>query len=127
MSIVDWPEGERPRERLLQRGAAALSDAELLAIFLRVGVRGKSVVDLARFGGLTAMFAADKKSFCEIRGMGRAKYVQLQAVLEMLRRALKEEVHAGDALNSPQAARDYLRLLLQGRQQEVFAALFLDA
>lgn len=132
MSIVDWPEGERPRERLLQRGAAALSDAELLAIFLRVGVRGKSAVDLARellarFGGLTAMFAADEQTFCAIHGMGRAKYVQLQAVLEMSRRALKEEVHAGDALNSPQAVRDYLRLLLQGRQQEVFAALFLDA
>ncbi len=132
MSIVDWPEGERPRERLLQRGAAALSDAELLAIFLRVGVRGKSAVDLARevlahFGSLTAMFAADEQSLCAIHGMGRAKYVQLQAVLEMARRALKEEVHAGDALNSPRAVRDYLRLILQGRQQEVFVALFLDA
>lgn len=132
MSIVDWPVGERPRERLLQQGAATLSDAELLAIFLRVGVRGRSAVDLAReilahFGGLVAMFAADEPTLCQIHGMGRAKYVQLQAVLEMSRRALKEEVLAGDAMNSPQAVRDYLRLLLQGRQQEVFVALFLDA
>jgi len=132
MSIVDWPEGERPRERLLARGAAALSDAELLAIFLRVGVRGRSAVDLARevlarFGGLTAMFAASEQAFCEMHGMGRAKYVQLQAVLEMSRRALSEEMRAGDALNSPRAVRDYLRLSLQGRPYEVFMALFLDA
>lgn len=132
MSIVDWPEGERPREKLLQRGAAALSDAELLAIFLRTGVIGKSAVDLARelllrFGSLTRLFAASEKEFCEINGMGQAKYVQLQAIREMARRALHEEVLAGDALNSPGAVRDFLRLLLQARQQEVFVALFLDA
>lgn len=132
MSIADWPAGERPREKLLQRGAAALSDAELLAIFLRTGVTGKSAVDLARdllarFGNLTKLFSASKKDFCSIHGMGQAKYVQFQAVLELSRRVLHEEMATGDALNSPGAVRDYLQLLLRGRQQEVFMVIFLDA
>ncbi len=132
MSITDWPVGERPREKLLERGAGALSDAELLAIFLRTGVVGKSAVDLARellarFGNLTQLFAAGEKEFCAIHGMGQAKFVQLQAVLEMSRRALQEEMQSGDALSSPRAVRDYLQLLLRGRQQEVFVAIFLDA
>ncbi len=132
MASTDWPEGERPREKLLQRGASSLSDAELLAIFLRTGVVGKSAVDLARdlitrFGNLTQLFAAGEKEFCAIHGMGQAKYVQLQAVLEMARRALQEEMQAGNALTSPRAVRDYLKLLLRGRLQEVFMALFLDA
>lgn len=132
MSITDWPAGERPREKLLERGAAALSDAELLAIFLRTGVAGKSAVDLARellarFGSLTQMFAASENEFCAIHGMGQAKYVQLQAVLEMSRRALQEEMRSGDELNSPRAVRDYLQLLLRAKPQEVFVALFLDA
>ena len=131
MAITDWPEDERPREKLLQRGASSLSDAELLAIFLRTGVTGQSAVDLARnllsrFGNLTKLFAAGRKDFCELHGMGQAKYVQLQAVLEMSRRALKEELQRGDALNSPSAVRDYLQLMLSGRQQEVFLVLFLD-
>ncbi len=131
MAITDWPAGERPREKLLQRGAAALSDAELLAIFLRTGVTGKSAVDLARellnrFGNLTQLSAASQSDFCETKGMGQAKYVQLQAALEMSRRALKEEMQRGDALNSPRAVRDYLQLLLGGRHQEVFLVLFLD-
>jgi len=132
MGINDWPEGERPREKLIQRGAAALSDAELLAIFLRTGVVGKSAVDLARdlltrFNSLTQMFAASEADFCAIHGMGQAKYVQMQAVLEMSRRALGEEMREGDALNSPRAVRDYLQLLLRGREQEVFMVIFLDA
>lgn len=132
MGINNWPEGERPREKLLQKGADALSDAELLAIFLRTGVAGMSAVDLARelvarFGNLTALFTATEEEFCSIHGLGQAKYVQLQAVLEMARRALHEEMRAGDALNSPQAVRDYLQLLLRGREQEVFMAIFLDA
>lgn len=132
MGINNWPAGERPRERLIQRGAAALSDAELLAIFLRTGVTGKSAVDLARdvltqFGTLTNMFAASQIEFCKIHGMGQAKFVQLQAVLEMSRRALHEEMQAGDALNSPQAVRKFLLLQLQSRQQEVFMVIFLDA
>ena len=131
MAITDWPEFERPREKLLQKGAASLSDAEVLAIFLRTGVTGKSAVDLARellarFGSLTQMFAASEIAFCETHGMGQAKYVQLQAVLEMSRRALKEEMQRGDALNSPRAVRDYLQLLLGSRHQEVFLVLFLD-
>ena len=132
MSITDWPAGERPREKLLQRGAAALSDAELLAIFLRTGVVGKSAVDLARdllarFGNLTQLFAAAEQEFCDIHGMGQAKFVQLQAVLEMSRRALREEMLSGDALNSPQAVREYLQLPLRSRQHEVFMVIFLDA
>ncbi|HEY5992961.1 MAG TPA: DNA repair protein RadC [Gallionellaceae bacterium] len=132
MAITDWPEGERPREKLLQRGASSLSDAELLAIFLRTGVVGKSAVDLARelitrFGNLTQLFAASEPDFCAMHGMGQAKYVQLQAVLEMARRALHEEMKTGDALNSPHSVRDYLRLLLRGRMQEVFMGIFLDA
>lgn len=131
MSIVDWPEGERPREKLLARGAAALSDAELLAIFLRTGVSGKSAVDLARdllghYGSLTRLFAAGRREFCAIKGMGPAKYAQLQAVLEMSRRALQEELQRGDTLNSPRVVRDYLQLILAGRAQEVFMVLFLD-
>lgn len=132
MAITDWPEGERPRERLLAQGAAALSDAELLAIFLRTGVKGKSAVALARellahFGGLNRLFAATEKECREFRGLGQAKYAQLQAVIEMARRALKEDMHQGDALSSPAAVRDYLRLRLAHLPHEVFAALFLDA
>ena len=132
MAISDWPEGERPREKLLQRGAAALSDAELLAIFLRVGVVGKTAVDLARdllrhFGSLKRLFSADQAEFSAFPGMGPAKYAQLQGVLEMSRRALGEEIKQNDALNSPRAVRDYLRLLLGGRNHEVFMVLFLDA
>ena len=131
MAITDWPEGERPREKLLARGAASLSDAELLAIFLRTGVAGKSAVDLGRellnrFGSLTRLASASESEFCETKGMGQAKFVQLQAVLEMSRRALQEELERGDALNSPRAVRDYLQLLLGARQQEVFLVLFLD-
>lgn len=132
MSITDWPIDERPREKLLQKGAASLSDAELLAIFLRVGMKGKSAVDLGReliahFGTLTHLFAATEAEFSAIKGMGQAKFVQLQAVLEMARRALQEELRRGNALNSPQAVRHYLQLLLAGRQQEVFVVLFLDS
>lgn len=132
MAITDWPESERPRERLLQHGAGALSDAELLAIFLRVGMRGASAVDLARtllghFGSLNRLFAASIAEFAAIPGMGSAKYAQLQAVLEMARRALSEEMKAGDALASPRAVRDWLRLTLASLPHEVFMVLLLDA
>ena len=132
MAITDWPERERPREKLLQLGPASLSDAELLAIFLRTGVRGKSAVDLARellvrCGSLGALFAAKRDELHELPGMGDAKYSQLQAVLEMARRALAETLHARDALNSPGAVRDYLRLALAGREHEVFLLVLLDA
>lgn len=132
MAITDWPEAERPREKLLARGAQALSDAELLAIFLRVGVKGKSAVALARdlvdhFGSLTRLFAATQAEFDHFPGLGPAKYAQLQAVLEMARRALAEEMRFGDALSSPAAVRDYLRLRLEGLAHEVFMAVYLDA
>lgn len=132
MSITDWPLQERPRERLLALGATALSDAELLAIFLRVGVRGKSAVDLARdlivrFGSLTGLFAASPDDLQSVHGMGEAKYVQLQAVLEMSRRALGEQMRRRDVLSSPQAVRDWLRLRLASLPHEVFMVLMLDS
>jgi len=131
MPITDWPEGERPREKLLARGPQALSDAELLAIFLRTGVPGKSAVDLAReliqrFGSLRALMAATQAEFCQPKGLGAAKYAQLQAVLEMARRHLGEELARGSALDSPAATRRYLVSRLRDLPQEVFAALFLD-
>jgi DNA repair protein RadC len=132
MAITDWPSAERPRERLLNEGAQALSDAELLAIFLRVGVRGKSAVDLARelvgeFGSLSGLFFASREACTRVKGLGDAKYAQLQAVLEMSRRALVEEMRERDALSSPTAVRDYLRLKLAGLPHEVFLVVFLDA
>ncbi len=132
MAITDWPELERPREKLLQRGPASLSDAELLAIFLRTGVRGKSAVDLARdlllrCGSLGALFAAKRAELISLPGLGDAKYSQLQAVLELARRSLAETLRARDALGSPAAVRDFLRLTLADRDHEVFLAVLLDA
>jgi DNA repair protein RadC len=132
MAISDWPAGERPREKLMHQGAHLLSDAELLAIFLRVGVTGKSAVDLARdlltrFGSLNGIFAASLDEICQVHGMGSSKYVQLQAIFEMSRRALAEEMQLKDVLSSPQQVRDYLCLRLGGLSREVFIVLFLDA
>lgn len=131
MAITDWPEGERPREKLLAQGSQALSDAELLAIFLRVGVQGKSAVDLARdllnqFGNLSGIFAASRDELTAISGMGDSKYAQLQAIFEMSRRALQEKLQQRDTLTSPQQVRDYLRLKLGSLAREVFVALYLD-
>lgn len=131
MAIKDWPEGERPREKLLERGAAALSDAELLAIFLRTGVAGQSAVDLARalleeFGGLASLLAADQRRFCASKGLGAAKFAQLQAVLELSRRYLMTRIHDQSVLTSPEATRDYLKMRLYGSPYEIFACLFLD-
>ncbi|MGA7979509.1 MAG: DNA repair protein RadC [Chromatiaceae bacterium] len=131
MRIADWPEDERPREKLLNRGEGALTDAELLAIFLRTGVAGKSAVDLARellseFKGLRGLFSADERSFCGAKGLGRAKFAQLRAVLEMSRRYLLEETKDRNLLTSPDAARDYIKARLAGYPHEVFACLFLD-
>ena len=131
MAITDWPANERPREKLIEQGAEALSDAELLAIFLRVGVVGKSAVDLARdllntFGSLNAIFAASEQEISQIHGMGSSKYVQLQAIFEMSRRALNEQLKQQDMLNSPQQVRDYLVLKIGSQHKEVFLVLFLD-
>ncbi len=132
MAITDWPADERPREKLLKRGANALSDAELLAIFLRTGVKGKTAVDLARnlldeHGSLRSLLAADEKEFCSSQGLGSAKYAQLQAVLEMGRRHLWETITRNDCLTSPDDTRNYLTSRLRERQNEVFACLFLDS
>ena len=131
MSIRDWPEAERPREKLLARGAAHLSDAELLAIFLRTGVSGLSAVDLARqllkdFGSLRGLLEADRQRFSAHLGLGPAKYAQLQAVLEMARRHLAETLHKNSVLTSAQAVKDYLTCQLRHEPHEVFACLFLD-
>jgi len=131
MTITDWPEGERPREKLLERGPDALSDSELLAIFLRTGIPGKSAVDLARellagFGGLAGLMGAGERRFCEVKGLGRAKYAQLMAVLELSRRYLETRIAEQDVLTSPEATRDYLKLKLYRLPYEVFACLFLD-
>ncbi len=131
MAITDWPKEERPREKLLQRGASALSDAELLAIFLRTGVAGKTAVDLARellneHGGLRTLLAADRQHFCASHGLGEAKYVQLQAVLEISRRHLFETLQRGDILSSSSDTATYLQARLRAHPNEVFACLFLD-
>ncbi len=132
MSIRNWPAAERPREKLLESGAATLSDAELLAIFLRTGVTGKSAVDLARhlllqFGSLRALLEADLPAFSRQLGLGPAKFAQLQAVLEMARRHLAEKLQRESVLESPEAVRDYLKALLRHEPHEVFGCLFLDA
>jgi DNA repair protein RadC len=132
MAITDWPEGERPREKLLATGAVGLSDAELLAIFLRIGTKGKSAVDLARdllscFGSLNGIFNADLTSISQIHGMGQSKYCQLQAIFEMSRRALFEEMQSGDVLSSPKQVKSYLTLKLGLLKREVFMLLFVDA
>ena len=131
MAIKDWPKEDRPREKLLAKGAEALSDAELLAIFLRTGVRGKSAVDLASdliqsFGSLRYMLQADQATFCKHLGLGTAKYAQLRAILEMARRYLGESVQRGEPLSSPQITRQYLSQKLRDYTHEVFAVLFLD-
>ncbi len=131
MAITDWPAAERPREKLIELGAEALSDAELLAIFLRVGVAGKSAVDLARdlltqFGSLNGIFAATEHALSQVHGIGPSKYVQLQSIFEMSRRALSEQLQQRDVFKSPQAVRDYLVLKLGRLTKEVFLVLFLD-
>ena len=129
MAISDWPPAERPRERLLANGAKTLSDAELLAVILRTGIRGKSAVDLGRdllgrFKGVAGLFGADLSG---VRGLGPAKRAQFEAVIELARRSIAEGLKDKSALTSPGAVRDYLRLALGGRQHEVFVCLWLDA
>lgn len=131
MAIRDWPAAERPREKLIRQGPGALSDAELLAIFLRTGLPGKSAVDVARdlltrFGDLRRLLLADRDSFCAGPGLGDAKYVQLQAALEMARRHLEQALPERDALSEPAATVRYLRARLRDRRYEVFTCLYLD-
>ena len=131
MPITDWPEAERPREKLLARGPQALSDAELLAIFLRTGVAGKTAVDVARelltqFGGLRTLLAAERTVLCATPGLGNAKYAQLMAALELGRRHLGEVLIRGAALESARDTREYLKACLRDQTHEVFCGLFLD-
>ena len=131
MAITDWPSEERPREKLLSKGSSALSDAELLAIFLRTGIKGVSAVDLARqllksFGTLRALFTASQTEFCRHKGLGEAKYVQLQAVLEMANRHLSENLKRDYSITSPADTLNYLRRLLRDLPHEVFGCLMLD-
>ena len=132
MSIQQWPVSERPREKLMSHGAQSLSDAELLAIFLRTGTPGSSAVDLARdliseYGGLRPLFQADRARFCRTRGLANAKFAQLQAVLELARRHLGESLSRDGVLQNPEETRCYLKAKLREYPYEVFACLFLDA
>lgn len=131
MGLKDLPVESMPREKLLARGPQALSDAELLAIFLRTGTPGMNVLELAdcllrQAGSLRALFSASKDQFCAHKGLGEAKFVQLQAVLEMTQRYLAETLKRGDALTSPQQTKLYLTSVLRDRQREAFYILFLD-
>ncbi len=131
MPITDWPLSERPREKLLARGPEALSDAELLAIFLRTGLRGRTAVDVARdllaeFGGLRTLLAAGRERLCAAPGLGDAKVAQLLAALEIGRRHLGERLVRGAPLESSRDTREYLTARLRDLDHEVFCALFLD-
>lgn len=131
MPITDWPSDERPREKLLDKGPEFLSDAELLAIFLRVGVKGKTAVDLARdllteYGSLRALLDSDFERFSKSHGLGQAKYAQLRAVMEMANRHMMETLKRGEGLGSPLHTRRYLAARMRGYAHEVFACLFLD-
>ncbi len=131
MSIASWPEAERPREKLLKQGPESLSDAELLAIFLRTGTSGSSAVDLARqllnrFHCLKSLIEADLPEFSKTRGLGTTKFIQIKAAIELGQRYLKSSIEREDALKSPEDTRNFLALRLGAYPYEVFACLFLD-
>jgi DNA repair protein RadC len=133
MSLKDLPADARPREKLLARGADALSNAELLALLLRTGTAGRGVLQMAQevldaFGGLAGLLHAGADELKRIKGLGgSAKRAELIAVLELARRALAEQLKQRPAFDSPAAVKDYLRLHLAQRAHEVFAVLFLDS
>ena len=131
MAIKHWPQENRPREKLLEKGPQTLTDAELLAIFLRVGRKGVNAIDMARdlinhFGGLGPLLMADQTAFCEAKGLGTAKYCQLQATLELTKRYLEEQLRNEYVFDNPNKVRDYLAVQMRDYQREVFVALFLD-
>lgn len=129
--IETWSKTELPREKLLSKGAKSLSDSELLAIFLRTGIAGKNVMLLSReiliqFGSLKALFAASETEFCKIKGLGKAKFVQLQACLEMSQRHNREAIAQQSAMTHPAQVKEYVQARLHTCTNEVFAVLFLD-
>ncbi len=132
MAIKDWPEQLRPREKLLQQGAQHLTDAELLAIFLRTGVTGTDAVTLAQqllehFGSLPALLSADLATFTQAKGLGQAKYVQLQAVLEMARRYFEQQLRSGVDFHRPEQVAAFLRHLFSEPEREYFVVLYLNS
>lgn len=132
LPIKDWPESERPREKLINNGAESLSDAELLAIFIRTGLPGKTALDLARqalldAGNLRGLLNLPANELCQSKGFGVAKYVQFQAALELGRRYLMEKLEKGDVINSPNTSREYLTMQLRDKPYEAFFVMFLDS
>ena len=132
LPIKEWPESERPREKLLTNGPESLGDAELLAIFIRTGLPGKTALDLARdalleAGGLRALLNLTPSELCRFKGIGTAKYVQFQAGLELGRRYLMEQMVKGCVISNPSVSRDYLTLQLRDKQYESFFVMFLDS
>jgi DNA repair protein RadC len=130
-SISSWPRSERPRERLIERGAQSLSDAELLAVVLGTGTAGANALDLARhllqqFGSLRRLLVAEAQSLLEQRGLGPARYATLMAALELARRHYREALSAGPAMTAPAATRQFLTAQLRDRPYEVFCCLHLD-
>ena len=131
MAITDWHENDRPREKLLKFGEASLSDAELLAIFLRTGVKGKSAVELAQdlldqFGSIHNLLNASEEEFCQGKGLGQAKYVHLRGVLEMAKRHFESGLTKGDAFTKPEQIAQYLNLHIGNLSRETFVVLLLD-
>ncbi|HQV41046.1 MAG: DNA repair protein RadC [Moraxellaceae bacterium] len=131
MPITDWPEAERPREKLLAHGASSLSDAELLALFIRTGLKGRTALDLARdwistFGSLRHFLDATPREMIALPGLGPAKLAELHAALELGRRHLETTLERQDVMSSPETTRNFLSARLRGLRHEVFAILFLD-
>jgi DNA repair protein RadC len=131
MAIRDWPVGERPREKLLACGPQSLSEAELLAVLIRTGTRGRSALDVARdllvrFGSLRGLLSAEQQQLCSAPGLGPARYVSLQAAMELTRRHYQQLMMAGSALSNPRATRDFLRMRLRDLPHEIFGCVFLD-
>src|SRR3954470_3655812 len=132
MALKDIPPDARPREKLLAHGAGALADAELVALLLRTGLPGLSVLQLAqamldRLGGLTGLLHAQPADLGRIKGLGPGKRAEIAAIMELARRSLAEELSARPIFDAPAKVKDYLRLQLGSRAHEVFAVLFLDA